>query len=180
MNDYVGILLLSGSCIALIVMYGTYRCKNSSFTDPLTFAFLPPPFDKYFDGWGLSHLGFFLLLGFLFPAKLLFSFGLGVAWELVEYSMKGRPFYLTRCNYVVKTHSGEGWWYGRWQDIVMNGLGLLIGSKVSNQIRGRSKDASNSVQPVSGSPRVASVPGAVGANPSGGILQTRGGRQPWQ
>jgi len=28
----------------------------------------------------------------------------------------------------MKTHKGEGWWYGRWQDIVMNTAGLAVGA----------------------------------------------------
>lgn len=127
MNDYIGILLICIGCILFIVAYGTYRCKHTSFVDPLTIAFAPPPFDKYFDGWGLSHLGFFMLLGYLFPNKLFFSFTLGVIWELIECTMKDHPFYLSSCKYNMKTHKGEGWWYGRWQDIVMNSTGLWAG-----------------------------------------------------
>lgn len=131
MNSYVFIILLGMVCITSIVLYGTYRCMNTSFSDPLTIAFAPPPFDKYLDGWGLSHLLFFMLLGYLFPSHLLFSFFSGVAWELFEYSMKDHPFYLSSCKYDMTTHKGEGWWYGRWQDIVMNSIGLWIGSVLS-------------------------------------------------
>lgn len=127
MNDYIKIITICVLCVVFIMAYGTFRCKHSTFVDPLTFAFAPPPLDKYFDGWGLSHFAFFALLGYLFPSKVLFSFVLGVLWELVEYSMKDRPFYLSKCNYTLKTHKGEGWWYGRWQDIVMNSFGLWIG-----------------------------------------------------
>jgi hypothetical protein len=133
MNDYIKITVIGLTCVMVIILYGTYRCKNTSFVDPLTFAFAPPPLDKYFDGWGLSHLFFFMLLGYMFPKHLLFSFALGVLWELVEYSMKEHPFYLSKCNYDLKTHKGEGWWYGRWQDIVMNGTGLLIGAYLTRR-----------------------------------------------
>jgi hypothetical protein len=95
--------------------------------DPLTFAFAPPPLDKYLDGWGISHLLFFALLGYLFPKQLLFSFFLGVIWELVEYSVGNRPIHFIKCQHILKTHKGEDWGYGRWQDIVMNATGLWIG-----------------------------------------------------
>jgi len=134
MNDYAKITAICLTCVLVIVVYGTFRCKNSSFVDPLTFSFAPPPLDKYLDGWGISHLLFFALLGYLFPKQLLFSFFLGVIWELVEYSMKDHPFYLTKCNYNMKTHEGEGWWYGRWQDIVMNTAGLWIGSALRTRV----------------------------------------------
>lgn len=133
MNDYVKITGIGLACVLVIILYGTFRCKYSTFVDPLTFSFAPPPLDKYLDGWGLSHLFFFMALGYLFPKKLLFSFALGVLWELVEYSMKEHPFYLSKCNYNLKTHKGEGWWYGRWQDIVMNSVGLYIGSTLARR-----------------------------------------------
>ena len=75
MNDYIGILLICIGCILFIVAYGTYRCKHTSFVDPLTIAFAPPPFDKYFDGWGLSHLGFFYAFGvFVSKQTILFLY----------------------------------------------------------------------------------------------------------
>jgi len=128
MNDYIGIALLSALCVFCIMAYGTFRCKNTTFVDPLTIAFVPPPYDKYLDGWGLSHFGFFMLLGYLFPKKIWFSFLAGCIWELCEYTMKDHPFYLSSCKYDMKTHKGEGWWYGRWQDIVMNTAGLAVGA----------------------------------------------------
>ena len=130
MNEYVKILLVGLTCVLVIVCYGTYRCKNTQFVDPLTYSFAPAPLDKYLDGWGISHLLFFALLGFHFPTKLLFCFALGVVWEMVEYSMQSHPFYLSKCNYDMQTHKGEGWWYGRWQDIVMNTCGLWIGVRI--------------------------------------------------
>jgi hypothetical protein len=130
MNDYIKVLFINFACIFFIVAYGAYRCKNSSFVDPLTFSFVPSPLDKYFDGWGITHLVFNAVQAYYFPSLIWFIFILGVLWELVEYSMKDHPFYLSKCQYNLKTQKGEGWWYGRWQDIVMNVSGLFIGYKL--------------------------------------------------
>jgi hypothetical protein len=133
MSKYLHILLIGLTCVLVIVLYGTYRCKKTDFQDPLTKSFVPPPFDKYLDGWGISHFMFFALLGFLYPQKALlaFSFTLGVIWELIEYSAKDHPFYISKCNYTNLSNDGGSWWYGRWQDIVMNTLGLIAGYSIS-------------------------------------------------
>jgi hypothetical protein len=132
MNGYHGVLIISLICIIFIISYGTYRCKTPEFADPLTYALTNAyGLDKYLDGWGLSHFFFFMLLGYLYPKYVVFSFVLGCVWELVEYSMKEHPFYLTACE--LKTHKGEGWWYGRWQDIVMNSAGLAIGRYIATK-----------------------------------------------
>jgi len=133
-KPYLQISLIYLICVFIIVAYGTFRCKTTSFTDPLTFTIAPPPLDKYLDGWGISHLLFFALLGYLYPQYIWFSFVLGVLWELLEYSFKSHPFYLSGCKYNMTTHKGEGWWYGRWQDIVMNSIGLLCGYAIAKRI----------------------------------------------
>ncbi len=134
MNDYAKITAICLACVLVIFVYGIYRCNNSSFVDPLTIAFAPSPLDKYLDGWGISHLLFFAILGYLFPTKLLFSFFLGALWELLEYSMGNRPIPFIKCKHNLKTHKGEDWWYGRWEDIVMNTAGLWIGSALRNRM----------------------------------------------
>lgn len=129
MLSYLKITILCLGCVAIIVLYGMFRCNSPSFKDPLTFSLFPSPFDNFLDGWGLSHFLFFMLLGYWFPTieLVIFSWILGVLWEVIEYSIKERPFYLSRCNYKLKSRNGGDWWYGRWQDIVMNTLGLLAG-----------------------------------------------------
>lgn len=134
MNDYAKITTICLACVLVIFVYGIYRCNNSSFVDPLTIAFAPSPLDKYLDGWGISHLLFFAILGYLFPTKLLFSFFLGALWELLEYSMGNRPIPFIKCKHSLKTHKGEDWWYGRWEDIVMNTAGLWIGSALRTRV----------------------------------------------
>lgn len=117
-----------GTALA-IVIYGTIRCKVPNFKDPLTTKLAPPPWDKFFDGWGLSHFAFFGLLAYMYPKPqyLVFIAIVGVLWEIIESIFHDHPFYLSKCNYKLDTDNADGWWYGRWQDIVMNTTGMLTG-----------------------------------------------------
>lgn len=132
MNEYFQIIIINTFVVLSIVSYGTYRCKTSSFRDPLTMSFVSEPWNKYLDGWGILHYSLFALLGYFFPSKLIFLWCLGFIWELIEFSLKDKPFYISKCNYTIDTDDGQGWWYGRWQDIVMNSLGLLTGYLIAN------------------------------------------------
>lgn len=114
-------------CAFAIVAYGSLRCKMTSFTDPLTFALAPPPFDKVSDGWAISHFAFYAALAYFYPRESPFIFTLGVTWELIEFSVRDKPFYLSRCNYKIDTDGGGGWWYGRWEDLVVNAAGIATG-----------------------------------------------------
>lgn len=124
------------ACVVLsIVLYGTFRCKTSSFRDPLTTTFAPPPLDKYLDGWGLLHFAMFAGFGYVYPQAryIAFLWCMGVAWEIVESVFRDHPFYLSSCKYHIDTDGGAGWWYGRWQDIVMNTLGLALGAVLARK-----------------------------------------------
>ena len=134
MSPYLQII---GICIVMalaIAAYGTLRCRSSTFTDPLTYSPLGPPWDKFLDGWGVSHLVFYGVLAYMYPSwpTLAFIALIGIAWEVIESLAKDRPFYLSECKYSINTDhaagaGAAGWWYGRWQDIVMNSLGMVIG-----------------------------------------------------
>lgn len=150
-NDYLAIASICAVCVIVIVAYGSYRCQKPSFKDPLTRVFAPAPFDKFLDGWGVAHLLFFTMLGYLYPRPhlLMFIFVLGVVWELIEYSIKDRPFYLSKCASapIIDNRLDSGgttttttttpmpplsnWWYGRWQDIVMNTIGMTTGATLA-------------------------------------------------
>lgn len=137
LRPYLTILCICFVCVLSIVSYGAYRCTRSDYVDPLTRSSLGGPWKEYIDGWGVLHFLFFLMLGYLYPRPhtLLFSWALGVAWEALEYSMPDRPFYMAHCKYKPQTSGGGGWWYGRWQDIVNNTLGLLAGCLLAHATR---------------------------------------------
>lgn len=126
---YINILVICLICVATIVAYGSYRCSTTEFSDPLTIAFAQPPWDKFLDGWALTHFCFYTTLACLYPQlpHLAYTWVLGAAWEATESIFKEHPFYLSKCSYRMESAQGGGWWYGRWQDLVMNALGLGFG-----------------------------------------------------
>jgi len=127
MSPYVQILAICFACAMSIVIYGTIRCKVPGFKDPLAGSLVPPPWDRFLDGWGISHFFFYMMLGYLYPRYWVFITLLGILWEVIEVSFKDHPFYLSKCSYALDSDKATGWWYGRWQDIVMNSLGMGLG-----------------------------------------------------
>ena len=114
-------------CVLSIIAYGTYRCKTPDFQDPLTGSFFEGEAKNFMDGWGMIHFVFYGVLAYLFPRKLPLIFLFGVAWEVIESIFHDHPFYISKCNYNLSTDQQAGWWYGRWQDIVMNSCGMALG-----------------------------------------------------
>lgn len=128
MNPYLSISIIFLLCVLSIVAYGTLRCRVKDFKDPIAQSFVPAPYDRFLDGWGILHFIFYGVLAYMYPKKycLLFIWVGGIIWEIVESIFKDHPFYISKCNYTFDTDKGS-WWYGRWQDIVMNSAGMLCG-----------------------------------------------------
>lgn len=135
-SSYLTIIFICALMVLCIMAYGTYRCNREDYRDPLTTNFGPKSLEKFLDGWGISHFLFFGALAFMFSDKksLILIAALGVTWEIIEIIFKDHPFYLSDCKYTLQTDSGEGWWYGRWEDIVMNSLGMLTGVMIKKQV----------------------------------------------
>ena len=72
----------------------------------------------------LAHLLLHMILGIIYPAKLLLFFTLGVIWEVIEY--------------LIGAFSSDNWWGGSvWahtQDIIANTLGFLLGILISKML----------------------------------------------
>jgi len=122
-------------CAVLIFMYGNYRCENPDFKDPLQTKLGIGDL----DGWSLSHLLFFMFIGYHFKGKyLIAAFFIGVLWELFEHycgSTGTAPAWLGGDCSKIRTDPLEGnWWYGKWSDIVMNLIGLVLGSHLLKMI----------------------------------------------
>jgi len=121
-------------CAVLIFMYGNYRCDNPDFKDPLQTKL--GIWDL--DGWSLSHLLFYMFIGYHFKGKyLIAAFLLGVLWELFEhYYGEERPGWLGGygdCDMQTDRLDGS-WWYGKWSDIVINLIGLVLGSHLLKKV----------------------------------------------
>jgi len=109
-------------------------------------AFLKRPLLKlpetYIDWWSVSHFGLFCILAYLFPDYLFELFIIGVMWEVVEDLLspptsKGlvdcekeyknplkETFKIISCDYTARE---KDYWYGKWDDIFANLLGLVLG-----------------------------------------------------
>lgn len=126
-NNYILIVIFFAIIVGLIVAYGTFRCTRKNYVDPLTKSLLPEPFDGFTDGWAFLHFTCFLLITYLFPSQYVLIWVAGVVWEIVEFLFKDHPFYFSDCKYVLTTDKNGGWWYGRYEDIIVNTLGMYLG-----------------------------------------------------
>ena len=126
-NPYVQLLFIFGVVVMFIVGYGTYRCTRKDFVDPITKSLLGPPLDAYTDGWAFLHFAFYGILTYFYPEQYIFIGLMGVLWEIIEIIFKDHPFYFSDCKYQLTTDKATGWWYGRYEDIIMNTLGMAFG-----------------------------------------------------
>lgn len=129
--DTIKLTIIGSLCILSIIIYGTFRCKTSTFVDPLTKSYFPEPLNQFLDGWGILHFLFFMAISYMYPTHLLFIFVMGILWEIIESIFHEHPFYISKCSYNLATDQVAGWWYGRWQDIIMNTLGMILGYNLS-------------------------------------------------
>jgi hypothetical protein len=130
LHPIIQILILEFIAIAIIIVYGHYRCKNKNFTDPLGHKI--PIGDL--DGWSLDHILWNFILGYFFPKYILFILFLGILWELFEtYCGIYKPDFLNNWGYCTtdKKNNDKVWWYGKFSDIICNLTGVLLGSYVS-------------------------------------------------
>ena len=116
-------------CPLLITLYGYYRCKNiETHKDVLSFELFNNSSKKYgLDGWSISHLLFYMLLGYLFPNKIILTLSLGIIWELFEtYIGIYKPYIFQEFGFC-STDISNVWWYGKFSDIIVNFIGFIIG-----------------------------------------------------
>lgn len=129
MDQVKYLVLATILCVLAIISYGTYRCRNPSFKDPMIKSVVgDSDLNKYLDGWGLLHFWFYALLMYKCSNIWYVIIIFGIIWELIEMRFKDKPFYLAKCDVSLSDDTEEGWWYGRWQDIVMNSLGMFTGA----------------------------------------------------
>ena len=125
-----------------VFVYGKIRCllkDNEKFQDPLS-----KNINIYADGWLMSHFVFFAFIGYYYPDKLYVSMTLGFLWEIVEILIGTiQPKFLqniAKCSkidlqkkYAVQLNDKEmNWFYGRYEDIVIDFLGFVTGYFIKN------------------------------------------------
>ena len=86
-NIYQGIdylyFILFFVCASTIILYGRYRCLNiDKYKDPLQFCFNET---CDLDGWSITHLLFYMFIGYLYPQTLILTMFFSGLWELFEY-----------------------------------------------------------------------------------------------
>lgn len=133
-SPYFSITFICIVTVLVIMSYGLMKCYIPTYVDPLTVKIATTPFDLVRDGWAISHFVLFAILGYMYPQVqyMLFASVLGVLWEITEYSVKDTSIFPSACVKNMISHNSRHWWYGRWQDVVMNTLGLLVGAYVKN------------------------------------------------
>lgn len=125
--SYFQIVFIFAIVVAFIVGYGTYRCMTKDFIDPITKSLLDSPYDSYTDGWAFLHFACYGIITYFYPNQFIFIALMGILWEIIETVFKDHPFYFKECKYQLTTDKETGWWYGRYEDIVMNTLGMALG-----------------------------------------------------
>lgn len=89
------------------------------------------------DGWSLSHVLFFWVLGMLDPGRPGTYFALGALWEGAETLLGQVPIDLGTGRIMLLGPAGDGnvrsrdekqYWYGRWSDLILNSAGYALGS----------------------------------------------------
>jgi len=128
------VLFPSLIAVALIMIYSKYRCEHKDFKDPLeTKLFVG--LDVGLDGWSITHVTFFAILGYVYPEYFWYAIVLGTMWELFEVLYgRGRPEWADEflggyggCDKLRTDREDGNWWYGKWSDIACNIIGFTIG-----------------------------------------------------
>lgn len=90
------------------------------------------------DYWSISHFMLFAIYGYLIPGYPLTFLSIGVLWEMTEDMLSSsKNTKLTDCkqcsnlNSILCNGYEDGYWYGKWDDIIFNTLGYLVGSAFS-------------------------------------------------
>ena len=143
LNEKLQITLICLVIGVAIMFYGSYRCENPDFEDPLING---KKTCRICDGWSISHFLLYLVFGYFYPNEVVFAFILGVIWELFEYliSMDNENIRipgiyelkkLSKCKTSVElTDKRQHWIYYEITDIFMNFAGLALGYSLSKRL----------------------------------------------
>ena len=111
MNEIYAICCTHAMCVLSIFTYELVLPKK--YADPLRLSF-----HKGFDGWSLTHVVYYSFLSYNYPQNIQFLLISGILWEIFEHYFG----ILTK----------NKWWFGRFEDLLMNGIGIFIGFTLKN------------------------------------------------
>lgn len=140
--NYPIIIVISLAIFSLIFIMVGHR-----FRDNIQLALKQPIIDlpgTTVDWWSVSHFLLFAIFGFIMPGRVFTLIGLGIGWELIEdYLSSDHSTQLSDCREPTVINSkGEivrkfwcngiqdGYWYGKWDDIVFNTFGYICGQRL--------------------------------------------------
>tara|TARA_B100001093_G_scaffold204157_1_gene196251 strand:+ start:114 stop:569 length:456 start_codon:yes stop_codon:yes gene_type:complete len=125
---YFFLLFLS---VSFILFYGKYRCDHiKDHKDLLDFDIFKNSRKYELNGWSISHLLFYMLLGYLYHEVLFITMFLSIIWELLEtFVGKYKPKFMDGWGFCqTEKKQTKVWWYGKFSDPFINLFGLLLGS----------------------------------------------------
>lgn len=97
------------------------------------------------DGWSVTHFALFAIFGIIKPGYPLTFLFIGAGWELLEDVLAAdKNTQIVDCKgskdniikFLMCNGLQDDYWYGKWDDIVVNLLGYLVGSAVGSWARG--------------------------------------------
>jgi hypothetical protein len=123
--------------ILAIVVYG-YFLRKTKTSDFLAKRIYHHPICQDIDGWSISHIIFFGVLGFLYPGKHLQFFIVGTIWEIIEtvlgqnkLEISGKRLQLIGEQDPDGASMPDAFWYGKESDILMDVAGYAMGSALA-------------------------------------------------
>jgi len=131
--------ILCAICVFSILAYQAFRCheKNKDFKDPLLIQY--GIWD--IDGWSITHIVFFALLGYLYTKHFVIIMIMGILWELIEDNVMHiltKDISFLNCKILttdnVNSKTNNIWWFGRFSDVLMDLFGFGIGYLIRNKI----------------------------------------------
>jgi len=93
------------------------------------------------DFWSLTHFGLFAYFGYIRPHQFWKYFILGTIWEIIEdYLSSNEETKLVNCkdknnkNHFWCNGYEDNYWYGKYDDILFNTLGFLVGMYIKTKL----------------------------------------------
>lgn len=125
--------------VILIFAYGAYHRKTKT-RDVLETKIIDHPSCPGFDGWAVTHMLFWALLGFIYPGRYFQCLVVSMLWESFEHAMGTTKLALSgkRLQVVGATdeygnpiEDKDAFWYGRFvSDPFFNLMGYILGSEL--------------------------------------------------
>jgi hypothetical protein len=112
--------------VILIVIYAI--CLHYfRLDDPLLYRIKIAYLSQYLNGWCMTHFLAFTYIGYKYPTCFEEAMILGLIWELFEFTL-GEIVPIISPKLASKIYPNfASFYYGRYEDIIMNLLGFILG-----------------------------------------------------